>query len=800
MCPIIQKIGVKLYLKFFLVFILFLRVGVILSQAVSDKPRIMIDLSSPPLGSLHATLLGVNNPMTDLPLRTEYNSGVFSNQFYEAAQKLGIKCFRFPGGNNSGSYHWQLGIGSPENRPPGFNGSTGASAPDYYAFGFREFMDFEEEIGGCKPVICINFGTGSAREASAWVEFANNYPGTDPNGDGIDQAQIRADWGHPQVYGIRLWEIGNELGGKYKHMFSWHFGQLEGGGENYSRTVTNYIFGGSQWQYYEMETRQAGQRVVKNNDWTPKACQSNGQKHQIFYVKYPPLAKDSLYLGVWQDTLTVDQWQLTDNLKKHTGTDKVFTLDTLTGRIDFGDGIQGAIPPAGSEIRVIYKSSHKDGLVDFYEMMKAVDNTINIGVPFHDETFFQEVKEAGFSELPFDFIVDHRYEPGRAEQLENEHWQLMWTAFNQETLMHQHRDNLDVWFQGKKKIKIGVTEYNLVYHLYGRESSNNPWYQGDQLDYFGRSLDNGLYLAGAFMSYVRSAGQTGLEVLNVHALVPDSNEAVAGWPLTSLIGPYPHDYFNPSGLVYSLFSPSKGYFILQPEMNYIPQYRLKPPEGREKILSRVTATDSVNLSYLDALATCSEKGDTICLFVLNRASGLVEAKEEYSDITADIVFQNCSDLTNLKVFELNAENLWTINSHFNPEKVSTAFILEQTFTDSLVYTFPAHSLTMIMGTGTSSELRGDQQGQPSDSFVLYQNYPNPFNAVTTISYYIPSCTQVTISVFNVWGRQVTNPVNENQKRGSYSVIWNSDKLSSGLYFFQLKTDYGCIVRKALVLK
>ena len=107
---------------------------------------------------------------------------------------------------------------------------------------------------------------------------------------------------------------------------------------------------------------------------------------------------------------------------------------------------------------------------------------------------------------------------------------------------------------------------------------------------------------------------------------------------------------------------------------------------------------------------------------------------------------------------------------------------------------------MFQGTGTFSELEVNQQGQPSDTFILYQNHPNPFNAVTTISYYIPSCTQVDISVFNVRGRLITNIVNENQKRGSYSVIWNSDKLSSGLYFFQLKTNYGCLVRKALVLK
>ena len=124
MTTITQKNSAKLYITFFLLCILFPGVRVILSQPVSGKPRIMLDVTSPSLGSLHATLLGVNNPMTDLPLRTEYNSGVFSNQFYEAVRKLGIKCFRFPGGNNSGSYHWQLGIGTPESRPSGFSNAS----------------------------------------------------------------------------------------------------------------------------------------------------------------------------------------------------------------------------------------------------------------------------------------------------------------------------------------------------------------------------------------------------------------------------------------------------------------------------------------------------------------------------------------------------------------------------------------------------------------------------------------------------------------------------------------------------
>jgi len=788
----------------FLIVHLFMSDSIIFAQDHTGNSEIIVDLTKTPIGSVTASLLGVNNPMNDLPLRTQYNpvTGEFNQEFYNKVKSLGIKCFRFPGGNNSGSYNWKNGIGFQEDRPSGYNGSSGAYAPDYYIFGFMEFMDFIEKFGMCEPIICINFGTGTAIEAAAWVEFANSEPGSDPNGDGIDQAQIRADLGHPEPYNIRLWEIGNELGGQYKHMFSWHFGQMQTGGENYVKTVHNYIFGGSQWQYYEMETRKNGQRVVQMNDWTLTASKSNGSKNQIFYVKYPPVESDSLYLGVWRDSLTVEQWQEISDFEGQTGEAKVYTLDNQTGRIDFGDGSQGAIPPAGSEIRVIYKSTSKDGLIDFYEKMNAVDDDISIGVPFHDEIFYQKISNADFSELHFDFIVDHRYEPGRCEQLEKEHWQIMWTACYQETLMYKHRDTLDQWFNEKKKIGIWITEYNLVYHIHGRENStNNPWYQGEQLDFFGRSLDNGLYIAGALMSYLRASQKVGLEVLNIHSLVPDSDAAIAGWPLTSLMGPDPHRYVNPSGYVYNFFSRSFDYRIIRPVLNNIPQYRFKPIEEREKSLkSTASQTDSVKIFYLDALITCSEKSDTLYLFVLNRASNIPEAGEKYHDITAEVIFQDCSHLSHITFFELNAENLWMINSNTFPENVFFSQMLEQPFTTSFSYTFPAHSLTVIMAVGESSVLNEDRITPASEMFILHQNYPNPFNTLTKIMYEITSFTHVNISVFDIEGRLVRTLVDEKKQRGSYSVNWDANNLSSGLYFYRLNTDTYSKICKALVLK
>jgi len=77
------------------------------------------------------------------------------------------------------------------------------------------------------------------------------------------------------------------------------------------------------------------------------------------------------------------------------------------------------------------------------------------------------------------------------------------------------------------------------------------------------------------------------------------------------------------------------------------------------------------------------------------------------------------------------------------------------------------------------------------TFSLAQNYPNPFNANTEIRYKVPTDSHVTVKIFNVKGQEVTTLVNDDQKAGTYRVIWEGvdsmgREVASGLYFCQLK--------------
>jgi len=90
-------------------------------------------------------------------------------------------------------------------------------------------------------------------------------------------------------------------------------------------------------------------------------------------------------------------------------------------------------------------------------------------------------------------------------------------------------------------------------------------------------------------------------------------------------------------------------------------------------------------------------------------------------------------------------------------------------------------------------------------YKLYQNYPNPFNPSTVIQFNLPERTNVTINIYDIQGRYVTTVFSGELQSGTHKVKWNGlnnrgQKVSSGIYFYQFKTDKMNIVKKMQLLK
>lgn len=83
---------------------------------------------------------------------------------------------------------------------------------------------------------------------------------------------------------------------------------------------------------------------------------------------------------------------------------------------------------------------------------------------------------------------------------------------------------------------------------------------------------------------------------------------------------------------------------------------------------------------------------------------------------------------------------------------------------------------------------------------LKQNYPNPFNPTTVIEFNINKPGMIHLSIYDINGKLIDQLLNQNLNAGEFRIIYNANKLSSGLYFYKLNTQNFIETKKMLLLK
>jgi hypothetical protein len=91
------------------------------------------------------------------------------------------------------------------------------------------------------------------------------------------------------------------------------------------------------------------------------------------------------------------------------------------------------------------------------------------------------------------------------------------------------------------------------------------------------------------------------------------------------------------------------------------------------------------------------------------------------------------------------------------------------------------------------------------TYTLHQNYPNPFNPITSLRYDLSEQAQVTLTVYDLIGREVTQLVNTVQDAGFKSVQWNATDMygksvSAGVYLYQIRAGKFVQTKKMVLLK
>ena len=135
----------------------------------------------------------------------------FRTDVMKEVRDLGVPIVRYPGGNFVSGYHWLDGVGPKKNRPTVLDRAWNTTETNQ--FGTNEFITWARKVG-TEPLFGLNFGTGSAEDAAALVEYCNIEKGT-------KWSELRRSHGYEQPHKVKFWCVGNEMDGP------WQIGHME---------------------------------------------------------------------------------------------------------------------------------------------------------------------------------------------------------------------------------------------------------------------------------------------------------------------------------------------------------------------------------------------------------------------------------------------------------------------------------------------------------------------------------------------------------------------------------------------
>ena len=141
----------------------------------------------------------------------------------------------------------------------------------------------------------------------------------------------------------------------------------------------------------------------------------------------------------------------------------------------------------------------------------------------------------------------------------------------------------------------------------------------------------------------------------------------------------------------------------------------------------------------------------------------------------------------VNIYDLDGDNkkdiILPMDIYVNPHLVSFSYLLRQNFT---------------------TEVESDLTSQ-MPKYSILNNYPNPFNPSTTIRFYLPEYSDVSITVYDILGNEIRLLLEENLHAGEYTIQWDGkdnegNLLPGGVYFIQMTAGEYQHTIKSVLLK
>ncbi|WP_421775284.1 T9SS type A sorting domain-containing protein [Gracilimonas sp.] len=265
----------------------------------------------------------------------------------------------------------------------------------------------------------------------------------------------------------------------------------------------------------------------------------------------------------------------------------------------------------------------------------------------------------------------------------------------------------------------------------------------------------------------QSRGMTINDYLTLSAGVFDNTigfnlaeEAIINYDGGSLLIPFG----GPSIGAFNLTSPEDGFALdLTGDVSTEVAISWEEPSAPDSVTYTWHA-DSVGGDFSNPLVSIPSDNE-------GAATTLTLTYEAIDDVVADLGVEVGEDI----------DLIWTVTAQAG---ITTRFA-ESSF-----------DLNIARNLGVSNEMND----QVPTEFALKQNYPNPFNPTTTIGYDVPEATDVSIKVYDITGRLVSELVNGRKAAGSYEIKWNASQLATGLYIYRIKAGNYTAVRKLTLIK
>lgn len=620
-------------------------------------------------GAINPYLIGSNH-------RYAYNGyGMFDSEngtvyedFEQKTAAVNYGSIRYPGGTMANTFKWKDTIGALEERTPVVLGSSYESDFPYY--GLDEHFAYAESIGA-ETIYMIGEAWETPQDAADLVEYLNApNDGSNPGG-GIDWAAVRAANGHEEPYNVTEFEIGNEM--TLPNQRYWlGYDPAEGGEYTREQWTARYAFGDT----VTVDTYRKGAQV--NDDQLPPARKIGtwedniveGIANEEFYTQYAPVVANT-------QTVYVDgvQYSEVDSFDLCGAQDKVYIFDDTTGKITFGNGVNGGIPATGAAVTVTYDHKHA-GFVDYYTQMKEIAEEIGIDIRIY--ACFENIYD-WLDGDQCDGVAYHAYidMPSGITTAQELHDNYMFIADQTISTIATKRTNI-ITKSGRNDAVLAVTEYGTIPipKVFTDSDSNLDLDEG-------RMLSRGLAIAGT----VIGAAQQDIQILihqgyTAYSFGGGPELPNAGNVYNSLYAPDPDDpsktIVSAMGLAYDMIGNGIGKNMLTTSVIGNPSVNA----------SGVSLSGMTSYDALQVLATYTD-GEGMYLLVVNR--------DAVNDITASVNLNGYTIEGSAHIRIMNGESITSANTPENPDCVA---ITESEARlgyggSTFSYRFPAHSIVSI---------------------------------------------------------------------------------------------------------